>query len=589
MEDRLMDADGLIGLDIGTNCIRAVQSAAGRDPKAAVRSGLVALPPGAVSGGVINDDKAVTAALKQLWMAERFRGRVVTLGVNNPKVVVREMSVTNLPGRELRRSLPFQVRDKLPLPVEQSLLDFLPLEDRAAATESLRGLLIAAPKDAVLTAVRAVEAAGLRVARVDLAAFALIRSVSRMDGQAEAIVDVGATVTTLVVHVDGVPLMLRTLPFGGNEITGSIASQLAVEPAEAERIKCGRGLRPGDGPDVAPVVLRAIRPMINEIRSSFAYLDSAERSARVARLTLSGGGSMLPGLPEALAAQLGIEVGLADPTARFRGTARGAAEKVDVGGPHRLSALDAVAGGLSLPPGTSEQRDRAWRIPSLAADLLPDEVVEARRAGRARTRVLAAVGAFTVLVGAWYGVARVQTSDAQDALDATTAQAQDLQRQQHAYAGLIGTQASIAAVHGQLKGLMADDLSWRAVLAQLDAAAPAGVELSAITTTLNSGVAGAEGAQTNALPSMSGRKVIGKLTVTGFGTDKPAIAAYLDALAKLSIVDSPLLTDVIRESEGLRFTAQLNVTTAALGGRFTTNTGADQAGGATGSSGSGGN
>ena len=56
------------------------------------------------------------------------------------------------------------------------------------------------------------------------------------------------------------------------------------------------------------MVRDAIRPLINEIRSSFTYLNTGERQKRVTRLALSGGGALLPGLIEELSDQLGVQV-----------------------------------------------------------------------------------------------------------------------------------------------------------------------------------------------------------------------------------------------------------------------------------------
>lgn len=312
-----MAAVSLIGLDIGSASIRAVETSRGKDGPVVTNSAQALLPPGAVQGGAIADDKAVTLALKQMWTAARFRHRDVVLGVTNPQVVVREMTVSNLPDRELRRSLPFQVRDALPLGVERSLLDFYPLEN-PGSNPTVRGLLIAAPKDAVLAAVHAIERAGLHVARVDLASFALLRAASRLDANIEAIIDIGAQVTSVVVHADGVPLIVRTVPRGGAEITDLIASRLGATPAEAESLKCRIGLHAERGPETAEVIREAVRPLISEIRSSFAYLTSGERRSQVSRLALSGGGSLLPGLVEALSSQLQVEAVLADPAIRLR-------------------------------------------------------------------------------------------------------------------------------------------------------------------------------------------------------------------------------------------------------------------------------
>src|SRR5687768_1272266 len=141
-----MASDVLIGLDIGSTCVRATQGGRGKTTPTVTHFGQEPLPPGAVQAGVVHDDKAVTAAVKHLWSTAKLRGREVVLGVTNPQIVVRPMSVSNLPAREMRASLPFQVRDALPLPVEKSLLDFQALEDPGKA-KTVRGILVAAPKE----------------------------------------------------------------------------------------------------------------------------------------------------------------------------------------------------------------------------------------------------------------------------------------------------------------------------------------------------------------------------------------------------------------------------------------------------------
>jgi type IV pilus assembly protein PilM len=312
-----MAAVTLVGLDIGSTSIRAVETSHGKDGPVLRRFGHAPLPPGVVRNGVVHDPSTLTMTLKKLWSTAKLRSRQVVLGVTNPQVVVRQMSVSNLPAKEMRNALPYQVRDALPLPVERSLLDFYPLED-PGGNENVRGLLIAAPKDAVLTAVQAVEKAGLHVIRVDLASFALLRAASRLDDQVEAIVDIGAGATSVVVHAGGEPLIVRTLPRGGAEITATISDNLDLDTRAAEELKCRVGLEAENNDDAVEVIREAVRPLISEIRSSFAYLGAGEQQRRVTRLVISGGGAALPGLAPALSNQLGLRVDLADPTARIR-------------------------------------------------------------------------------------------------------------------------------------------------------------------------------------------------------------------------------------------------------------------------------
>jgi type IV pilus assembly protein PilM len=310
-----------IGLDIGSSSIRAVEVRRTKDDHALTNFGQIPLPPGTVQGGVVQEPGTVTSALKQLWAACKFDTKKVRLGVTNPQLVVREMSVSNLPAKEMHQSLPFQVRDMLPLAVERSILDFRPLED-PGDSPTVRGLLIAVPKEAVMTTVDAVERAGLHVVGVDLSSFALLRAASRLDAQVEAIVDIGAEVTSVVVHADGEPLFVRTVPRGGHEVTANIATRLGITPEEAEVVKCRFGLHGDGNPETAAAAADAIRPLINELRSSFTYLASGERQKQVTRISLAGGSALMPGLAEHLQQQLQVSVMYADNAGRLRDTRR---------------------------------------------------------------------------------------------------------------------------------------------------------------------------------------------------------------------------------------------------------------------------
>ena len=305
------------GVDIGSASIRAVETNRVKDHSVVGNFGQAPLPAGVVQGGIINDERVVIGALKHLWGEHKFRNRDVTLGVTSHQIVVREMSLPYLPPREFRLALPFQVRDQLPMPVDRALLDFYPLE-KGRKGEDVRGLLIAAPKELVLPTVNIVERAGLRVVRVDLASFAILRSAARLGARVEAIADIGAQTTSVVIHVDGEPRIVRTIPRGGAEITDAIANKLKIAPVDAERLKREIGLLPNPNPQVGNVIRDAIRPLISELRSSFEYLAAADAQSRVDSLALCGGSAILPGLVDTLAGEFGIEVFLADPLVRLR-------------------------------------------------------------------------------------------------------------------------------------------------------------------------------------------------------------------------------------------------------------------------------
>jgi type IV pilus assembly protein PilM len=336
-------ATTLVGLDIGSTSIRAVEATLAKDRPVINNFGQAVLPPGAVVGGVVKDEKAVTATLRQLWTSRDFSTKSVVLGVTHQQVIVREFDLANLPEKERRQALPYLVRDILPLPVEQALLDFYPLE-KPGKSDTIHGLVIAAPKEAVIDTVRAVENAGLHVAQVDLACFAALRASAHLANDTEALLDIGANGTNIIIHTDGVPKIVRTVPRGGDEVTKMIASRLNIPVTEAEAVKCRSGLKATDDSESAEVVDEAIRPLVSEIRSSFNYFAAGNPDARVKRLALVGGAALLPGLPEKLTAELGVPAFLSDPLQRVNDHRKGG--RHDALG--RLRSSAAVSVGLTL-------------------------------------------------------------------------------------------------------------------------------------------------------------------------------------------------------------------------------------------------
>ena len=321
-------ASKVVGLDIGTSGVRAAELELGKSGATLERFGQVALPEGAVRDGEVVDPAAVTAALKQLWAQAKFSTKKVVLGVANQKVVVRQVDLPWLPDNELRESLPFQVQDYIPMPVEQMILDFHPLEEFTSDSggRMIRVLLVAAASEMVTNTLGAVQAAGLSPEMVDLTSFAVLRSLvgagQGFETQAEALVAVGANVTNIVVHQGGVPRFVRILMMGGSDITDAVAERLGVPDDQAEQIKQQTGLALVGGAADAHPAQRAIEAsggaFVDEVRGSLDYFSSQPGAPRIGRVVLSGGGSRLAGLAERLAAATRMHVEHARPMASLK-------------------------------------------------------------------------------------------------------------------------------------------------------------------------------------------------------------------------------------------------------------------------------
>ena len=342
-----------IGVDVGSTAVRVAEVAAGDIP-VVVRAAQVPLPPGVVEAGEVRQPEAVAEALRELWSKSGVKSKQVQLGVGNQRVVVREVALPWLPEKELRDTLGFQVQEFIPMASDEAVLDFDPLgEMDQGGRRMVRILLVAAHKPMVNALVEAALAAKLDPQGIDLTPFAVVRAVGSGDegldldsSGDEAIVDIGAQVTSICVHDRGVTRFVRMLPSGGRDITLALAAGLSVDEDVAERLKRGESLEPPtqhgqddersadqsaaelpppadtlpveaprgvpttlpDPTQARQLALTRAGSFVDEVRSSLEFYTAQMPNAQIGRVLVVGGGSRLDGLLELLQERLPVPV-----------------------------------------------------------------------------------------------------------------------------------------------------------------------------------------------------------------------------------------------------------------------------------------
>ena len=305
----------VVGLDVGTTAVRAAELSLRKGAVVLERFGQVALPPGAVVDGEVADPEVVAAALRDLWKRVRYGTKQIVVGVANQRVVVRLTELPAMPEAELRDSLKYQVQEYIPIPVEEAELDFNIIDEYedASGQRVMRVLLVAAHKDMVAGLVRAIERAGLAPVGVDLTPFALLRALAPEGGEVyleagEALVDIGARVTNIVVHEAGIPRFIRILLMGGHDVTEALGAGLQLDPERAELAKLEVAAGEIADPAAARIVEQKLDTFAEEVRGSLDFFRAQAGAVPVARVLVTGGGSRLNPLIERLQTALNLPV-----------------------------------------------------------------------------------------------------------------------------------------------------------------------------------------------------------------------------------------------------------------------------------------
>jgi type IV pilus assembly protein PilM len=361
-----MASSNVVGLDIGSNQIKAVHLARSRNQWSLVSAGIVPTPPESVQDGVILDIPRVTEAVRQLFREARVPGNADTVAaVSGSHVLVRSIKVPDMNAATLKRSIRFEAAKHVDqgtsgVSIDNSAVEFEIL-GRGGQPAQLDVLLVVAPLPMVNGRVAVMESAGAEPVAVDVEAFALHRAMEAANlmpppGQAVAVMNMGATYTDLNIIVGNEVVVTRSIPIGGNALTSSVASVMNVPVEEAEQHKKHIDIAPDHSahsmefgvmsvPDPAKqVTLPFVDELVRELRRSILYFQSqaaeAGLSVSVDQVILAGGGTQLGGLPDYLGERLGMDVAILDP---FAGRNR-----ADVGEWAGRGAELAVAAGLAL-------------------------------------------------------------------------------------------------------------------------------------------------------------------------------------------------------------------------------------------------
>jgi type IV pilus assembly protein PilM len=248
---------------------------------------------------------------------------------------------------ELDAAIRWEAEQHIPFPLSDVQLHYEALNTAGDGARSMDVLLVAARRESVAALVAVIADAGHTATVVDVGALALRNAytANRVGGRGAtvALVDVGASATTVTIVVDREPAFVRHVTLGGQAYTEAMQAAFDLSFGSAEELKT-RAMPAGPrGAEIESVLHATTGALVGEIRSTLDFFRSATGAERIDRLFVCGGGSLIAGLLEALRQRLDIVTVRFDPF-RLLG---GAPKEIPTGG-SIAPCIAAVAVGLAL-------------------------------------------------------------------------------------------------------------------------------------------------------------------------------------------------------------------------------------------------
>jgi len=299
----------IVGLDIGSSSIKAVELKSTKAGYELVSFGMESLAPDTVVDGAIMDAPQVANAISKIFDAERIKTRNVATSVSGHSVIVKRVPLPLMTEDELYDRIPSEASQHIPFDIADVNLSYQLLESMDSQMDVL---LVAVKKDKILNHTNVLAQAGKTPMIVDIDAFALQNcfevNYEPDAGQTVALLNIGASVMNINIVRGGIPLFTRDVSVGGNQYTDALQKELDLSFEDAERLKKGDTL-PSVTDEQKQQILRSVSDILTlEIQKTFDFFRATASGENIQRIVVAGGTARVPGLVDLLREEFAMPV-----------------------------------------------------------------------------------------------------------------------------------------------------------------------------------------------------------------------------------------------------------------------------------------
>ena len=313
-------ASQVLGIDISSTTVKLLELSREGDRYRVESYAVAPLPPEAVVEKNVNQVETVGTLISDLVVRSKTRAKQAVAAVSGSAVIIKTIAMpAGLSEEDLEAQLTVEADQYIPYPLEEVALDFEELGPVTGREDQVNILLAACRQENIESRVDALEVAGLTPAIMDVEVFAMERALALLQTQMPAsgpqtiaMVDIGASMTTLSVFADGESVYTREQLFGGKQLTDEIMNRYDLSFEEAGRAKKQGGLPE----DYEREVLEPFREAVaQQVSRSLQFFFSSSEYTQLDAIVLCGGVSAIEGLSNLIEERLNTPTIVANPFA----------------------------------------------------------------------------------------------------------------------------------------------------------------------------------------------------------------------------------------------------------------------------------
>ncbi len=307
-----------VAIDIGSSSIKLIQMNQTKKGWELKKLGIGYLPPEAIVDGSIIDSMTVTNTLKELIKEHNVKVKSAVSSLTGHSVIIKRVNLPVMTEEELAESIQWEAEQYIPFPISEVNIDFQILGEDTEGRGQMDVMLVAVKKDVINDYVNVIKEAGLNPVIVDVDSFALENMMEInypiTPEETIAIVNIGASITSISILAGGITIFTRSIPMGGNQFSEEIQRQLNISFKDAEDLKMGKREIEGVDTDTLLSAIESVSTNLSfEVKRSVDFFLGAGQGAYVNKIYLSGGGSRIQGLQGIMQERTAIPVEMVNP------------------------------------------------------------------------------------------------------------------------------------------------------------------------------------------------------------------------------------------------------------------------------------
>jgi type IV pilus assembly protein PilM len=312
----------LVGVDISSTAVKLLQLTESGGRYRVEHYAVEPLPPNAVVEKNIVEVEAVGEAIKRAMARSGSRVKHAAAAVSGSSVITKIIPMQgDLDDDSMEDQVQVEASNYIPYPIDEVSLDFEVLGPVPGNADMVQVLLAASRMENVEIRQSALELGGITAKVIDVEAFAMENAFKLVADQLSvprdaivALVDIGATMTTLNVLRSQRSIYTREQVFGGKQLTDEVMRRYGLSYDEA-----GAAKRQGGLPESYEVeVLEPFKEaLVQQVSRLLQFFYAGSDYNRVDQVVLAGGCASIAGIATLVEEQIGVPTVIANPLANM--------------------------------------------------------------------------------------------------------------------------------------------------------------------------------------------------------------------------------------------------------------------------------